>query len=133
MTSMKVSELTGDLLDYWVAKAEGHEVDPPLQPGQEWPSRESFGRKYEPNYIAFSTDWAAGGPIIERERIHLFTFKAPTRTTNRGDLGAGDEPCIGWAAHNEAWKPDAIAGPSPLIAAMRAYVASKYGEEVQDL
>jgi hypothetical protein len=63
-------------------------------------------------HFAPSTDWAQGGPIIERERIEL-----------RGD---GDEGWIAYDNLNPTQK-----GPTPLIAAMRCYVASKLGEEVE--
>jgi hypothetical protein len=66
-----------------------------------------------------STDWAQGGPIIEREKIELRLFV--------------DDGSV-WYAHLGA-KPfpsDAQAtGPTPLIAAMRCYVSSKMGEEVE--
>ena len=62
--------------------------------------------KYYP-HISPSTDWSQGGPIIEREGIGIFP------------LGNGR----GWAAGLRS-------GPTPLIAAMRCYVASKLGDEV---
>ena len=58
-----------------------------------------------------STDWAQAGPIIERERICLL------------DQG-GDYWQALWG-----WK-EAFA-PTPLVAAMRAYVASRLGDEVE--
>jgi len=61
-----------------------------------------------------STDWAQGGPIIERERI---------------EIGAhGDQ----WRAvmHLEAGSMFAD-GSTPLIASMRCYVASKLGDTVE--
>lgn len=63
--------------------------------------------------IPFSTDWSQGGPIIERELIE----------TTRG--GA-------YAEHFwEATRNSITAyGPTPLIAAMRCYVVSKLGDEV---
>lgn len=67
----------------------------------------------------FSTSWAWGGPIIEQERIAL-----------RFD----DE----WIAlmygidYDAEGMPDEYPfGPTPLIAAMRCYVASKLGDEVE--
>ena len=60
---------------------------------------------------AYSTDWAQGGPIIARERITL-------EWTGEG-----------WNAyirHDDEY-PD---GPTPLVAAMRCYVASKLGDEI---
>jgi len=65
--------------------------------------------------IEYSTDWRHGGPIIEREAIQL----------------TPDEYMGTWAAYmtNEGEPYDGT-GPTPLIAAMRCYVASKLGEEV---
>ena len=56
-----------------------------------------------------STDWAQGGPIIEREYIIL--------------RPADD----GWQATIETATQY---GPTPLIAAMRCFVASKLGESI---
>jgi len=60
----------------------------------------------------YSTDWAQGGPIIEREGIGFTQFS--------------DYPQ--WTAKH----PQAICfdGPTPLIAAMRCYVASKLGDDI---
>jgi hypothetical protein len=63
----------------------------------------------------YSTKWERGGPIIERERIELHT-------------GSADHPY--WEAICGAQDVQA-GGPTPLIAAMRAYVASKFGETVE--
>jgi hypothetical protein len=62
--------------------------------------------------MGFSTEWEKGGPIIERERINI-----------RDD--GGDQ----WAADDSIRA--AAYGPTPLIAAMRCYVASKLGDEVE--
>ena len=57
-----------------------------------------------------STDWAQGGAIIEREGLTI------THQQNQ------------WAAQTD---DDLFAfGPTPLIAAMRCYVASKLGGSV---
>jgi hypothetical protein len=66
-----------------------------------------------------STNWAQGGPIIEREKInHAWLTKQ--------DLGMEPEHyCV---AHSDG--SYARYGPTPLIAAMRCYVASKLGDEV---
>jgi hypothetical protein len=95
----KVSELEGVLLDAAVARAEGFDYWNPT------PEREGW---------APSRSWAVAGPIIERKRISI-------------DAGDGD-----WTAHCPMAVKHGIAsedGPPPLIAAMRAYVASKFGEE----
>jgi len=96
---MKTSELTGAALNWAVAKCEGKTKNP---------LRDSHYGVYAP-----STNWAQGGPIIEREGIDL------KRIT--GAL---------WDAHsnNVSFYED---GPTPLIAAMRCLVASKLGDEVE--
>jgi hypothetical protein len=73
------------------------------------------GEPYPPMFFNPSTNWAQGGPIIEREKIELV-------------------PSIGgtlWYAE-VAGKPTARMErcPTPLIAAMRCYVASKLGDTV---
>lgn len=62
----------------------------------------------------YGADWAQGGPIIERETIGLFF-----------DRACGNQ----WRA-NHITAPYQL-GPTPLIAAMRCYVASKLGDEVE--
>lgn len=63
------------------------------------------------NVFSPSTDWSQGGPIIEQKKITPYA----------------DDDC--WVA--QAWKSTVTeAGPTPLIAAMRCYVASKIGNEV---
>lgn len=61
-----------------------------------------------------SNNWAQGGPIIEREKLCIVP-QFPS----------------GWAATSDNAKDPIEIGPTPLIAAMRAYVASKLGEEVE--
>lgn len=97
----KVSELTGEELDYWVAKAEGMDAHIVVDGGFR-PSRR----------------WHDGGPIIEREQISL----------KKG--GAGHP----WAASKTSDRAFVFYGygDTPLIAAMRAYVASKYDQEVEE-
>lgn len=98
---MKTNELTGAALDWAVAQCEGFD-------NGDW----------LPDY---STDWAAGGAIIEREEISI------SREFSSGR--------IEWAAWTPApFRDDAEAfgyGETPLIAAMRCYVASKLGDEVE--
>ncbi len=99
---MKTSELTGAALDWAVAKCEGYRLD--LVP--------------EDNYTP-STDWSQGGPIIEREVIVLTHPKYDCWTATGQDPTDLDVPL---------YQED---GPTPLIAAMRCYVASKMGDEIE--
>ena len=63
------------------------------------------------DYLNYSADWRLGGSLIEREKIALF-------------LNGNDE----WAATDGI--KNAV-GDTPLIAAMRCYVASGLGDEVE--
>jgi hypothetical protein len=103
---MKTSELTGAALDWAVAKCENVEPDENNRPI--W-----FGDGDERVEYTPSTDWAQGGPIIECEGICLHKYKDGS----------------GWSATYSAQDPEQY-GPSPLIAAMRCYVASKLGDDI---
>ena len=104
---MKVSELDGAQLSYWVAKAEN------------WPSLNwANGRPMtQAEWIAAfpdSVSWPVAGPIIERERISIKQCE--------------DGGCYAYFDH----KDGSAAGETPIIAAMRASVASRLGDEVPD-
>jgi len=100
---MKTSELTGTALNSAVMSCEGL-------------SKRLFGD------INYSGDWNYGGPIIEREEISI------SREFNSGS--------VEWAA----WTPSPIRddaeafgyGPTPLVAAMRCYVAASWGDEIPE-
>lgn len=59
-----------------------------------------------------STIWRHGGPLIERERISVY-------------FAASGEAPHDWYAYISEGAMTKIGGPTPLIAAMRAFVASK--------
>lgn len=133
---MKTSELTGNLLAKWVAKAAGiclHDA-PHTKSCGNWGTDytcTSCGKDaYEgPTMLSWAPheNWAQGGPIIERERIELIHYG------DNGAVGAPWEAQISKGAHYiDQYPHDATGGPTPLIAAMRAYVASKFGDEVPD-
>jgi hypothetical protein len=67
----------------------------------------------------YSTNWAQAGPIIEREKISL--IEEADRTWQGSVGGATDLEAPFWFEN----------GPTPLIAAMRCYAASKLGDEVE--
>lgn len=69
------------------------------------------------NPYSYSTNWIFGGPIIEREGISVDRCgKAWTADiANQID---------GYIEHTTD-------GPTPLISAMRCYVASKLGDEIE--
>ena len=106
---MKTSELQGAALDWAVAKCEGnigHELKDFCLVHMEDPD------------LQYSTNWAQGGPIIEREEISI---------SSPFDNGVD----MRWFATMDSYTLGGEYGPTPLIAAMRCYVASKLGEEVE--
>lgn len=121
----KVGELDGALLDAAVAMVEGVKLVDRLLPSGGWREAYSSAGTFRDTYSP-STSWTLAEPIIERERIAV----SP-------DIGYTDdnEPFFkhGWEAeyvtgetrHRYAY------GATPLIAAMRCYVASKFGDEVE--
>lgn len=100
---MKTSELSGAALDWAVVKADGVE-----NMGFVW---ERIKVTYKP-----STNWAQGGEIIEREKIAT-RFDLEEQEW-QATIAAEDEWVYGW-------------GATPLVAAMRCFVASKLGDEVE--
>lgn len=122
---MKVSELAGSHLDWAVAKAMGLTPMFCLEDGKPicCVEEEDFDgcEEWVEDGLAFtpSVYWNQGGPIIECEQIGIECF------------GNGE-----WAAvHGAVFTDEATlgrhgSGPTPLIAAMRALVASKFGEEI---
>ena len=103
---MKTSELTDIALDWAVAKA--------WQPVYSDRHLLEHAKGFHP-----STDWAQGGPIIEREEIAL----EPMTHDEHGD---------GWLATRVEGPAVCMEfGPTPLIAAMRCFVASRLGDEVE--
>lgn len=101
---IKTDELQGAALDWAVAKCEEYET---------LMCRGKLETLFTENGWTPSTDWAQGGPIVERERISIGLDE--------------EEP---WCAYKEEDTQSFYSGPTPLIAAMRCYVASKLGDEV---
>ena len=121
---IKTSELTGAALDWVVAKAEGKTPKTQCTSFRDaFIYRVYLGWSYEHSSSGSiveyrpSIDWVLGGPIIERERI----FVRPKTV--------GGWRCWIYDGKGEGIKFDQH-GPTPLIAAMRCYVASKLGDEV---
>lgn len=110
---VKTSELTGSALDWAVAECE--------QRGGQAYIRD--GKLYEPlceDFLCYSTDWAQGGPIIERERIAMRYWDCAWEASMVYENDDTDE----------VFSAEGL-GPTPLVAAMRCFVASKLGDEVE--
>jgi len=107
---MKTNELTGSALDWAVAKCEKLYVSTDMLIGG-WGAFVDYSDEYCNVHYQPSTHWGWAGAIIERERISL--------------IGESGER---WIAE---WGWIKMVGDTPLIAAMRAYVASKFGNEIE--
>lgn len=121
---MKVSELSGAMLDYWAARADGVPHDALCFVGGNKPNWWEACSIMGGGMFRPSTKWEQGGPIIEREGIAVL-------------MGENQDMFPGWCAFvgrvgPSDFEEDWIMGETALIAAMRAYVASKYGDEVPD-
>ena len=131
MPAIRTSELTGAALDWAVAKCEGEVAD----------DIDDFCLSEEGEF-AYTTDWAQGGPIIEREGITLVCAQGEYSYEKQkyGTYWVAEK---GRQCANEVYGPqgddwgmcfqieDHLSGETPLIAAMRCYVASKLGDEVE--
>ena len=126
-----VRELSGAALDWAVAKCES----------RDWPDKAAqfLGEQY----YKPSTNWSQGGPIIERENITIIRANS---------LYVDGKNVPNWFAETDKWVGHSIStgyegeyfdpcfmvdesggyyGTTPLIAAMRCYVASKLGDDVE--
>lgn len=104
---VKVSEATRIQLDWLVARALGKR--PSLSILQR---TGRLAKKHD-----YTTNWAQGGPIIEREGMHL---DGPSRSV-------GDKT---WYATHPASRA-VESGPTILVAGLRAFVVSRMGREVE--
>lgn len=116
---MKTSDLIGPALDWAVAKCEGFAICLDSVSGDY--NLMTQDDVFKLSKRSYSTDWPQGGPIIERENITLRTNACIT-----GHWAA----FIDFGSSNTNIKARQ-SGPTPLIAAMRCYVASKLGDEVE--
>jgi hypothetical protein len=105
---LKTSKAKDQVLNYLVAKCEGLVNEDGLDVG--------FIRD---GVFTPSIDWAQGGPIIEREWLDVTPWPNESDEDLRWQCKQHDSiDCVAF-------------GPTPLIAAMRCYVASKLGDEVE--
>ena len=106
MKTIKVSGATPVQLDWLVAKCLGESEDETLDPLTWLYTAKPTG------CWDFCTNWAQGGPILEREGISIYRMTSD------------------WSA---AYNPSGATqdGPTPLIAVMRCYLTSKLGDEAE--
>lgn len=151
----KTSELFGLALDWAVAKCEGHEIMPfdqlfrengiangyPLECIEQHLTRQpqhgqlvivevrnlqldmfnpeiTTPSRCAKNIPRYSSDWAQGGLIIEQEIDQISRYE--TYPNYQAEIYVADD-----------YENCHAIGPTPLIAAMRCYVANKLGDEVE--
>ena len=127
---IKTSELINAPLDWAVGTCQGHNVKPWHTyrflgtPKQEIVDRRvTIGERDEFGQLTYcpSSDWATGGPIIEQENMTLMfdedgqTYSAYVSLFRQRGM-----------SNRTRWSN----GSTPLIAAMRCLVASKFGDTV---
>jgi len=111
---IKTKNLIGPALDGLVARCLGVTVTYVRHNGWYETLDARFAEPNDPHVFSPSTDWGQGGPIIEHESMKVQPFMHRNL----------------WIAYID--KPYAHGdGPTPLIAAMRCYVASKLGDTVE--
>ena len=118
---IKTSDLTLLALDWAVAKITNPEWwDDGYMDGDPMAALDmDDGAVYSP-----STNWAQGGPIIQREGIAIDVVRAGWTIDSWVAALVHEDREFDGVARAEEY------GPTPLIAAMRCYVASKLGDEV---
>ena len=105
---MKTSEMKDLILDWAVATANG----------------DTFTLAHQ-DWAWYSSDWSVAGPIIEREGIELQCNVSAVQAAAFKDANPD------WFACLKHRRSDHWHGPTPLIAAMRCFVASKLGDDIE--
>ena len=113
----KVSELTGNQLNLFVAMCEGIKMVDHFTVGL--PFFERNGELFTISDLNYSKRWSLGGPIIERERMTIWFW----------GFDEIDSALEIWSATSYL-SAVTLNGFSPLDAAMRCYVASKLGHVI---
>lgn len=103
MKTIKTSELIDSALDWAVCVANGE-----------------TRKEYLANPYPYSTNWVFGGPIIAREKISV-RWDDMTLYGQRQNRWLAECEGLGYA----------VDADTPLIAAMRCYVASKLGDTIE--
>ena len=126
---IKTCELEGAALDWAVAKCEGYTN---LRPNPHAFNRAFImtppRKEHSPDYLYnlnYGSSWELAGPIIERDGIEILC------NVSSAEAALFRKANPDWFACLKTYKHQHYHGSSPLIAAMRCYVASKLGDEVE--
>jgi hypothetical protein len=128
---IKTAELTGAALNWAVAMCEGWQYTTARDHTGNYPWLVKVGRDMNPKHYHPSTHWGIGGPIIERESIFVLREQSGFKGRRLWAATSGANKAVGLNDDSIKLYRDAFYfGSTPLVAAMRCYVASKKGEEV---
>jgi hypothetical protein len=133
---IKTKDLIGAALDWAVAQCEGgfdiqQQLDLEHKPWFFKMRDDEDATRIDKYYVAdtsFSTDWVLGGPIIEQNDISFRKYHrpdSPAHGTYYAKVCRESGALIQWSKKLDS------TGPTPLIAAMRCYVKSKLGDEIE--
>ena len=122
---IKTSELQGAALNWAVAKCIYEPDDVVICDGRVF-AYDDATKGFNP-----STDWSQGGPIIEREKLGVWwaTHYVDDDGVEYGNHWYAEMGCTDENADSRYC--GVADGPTPLITAMRCYVASRLGDEVE--
>ena len=126
MTKVTSAELIGSALDWAVARAEGADCIDFDNPDEPWIVRGGISSQRLSEFSP-STNWHQGGQRIERTGISVSLRYAP----NVWDAVVKPEFWTTGMPGSGVTKETIKTGPTPLVAAMRCYVAFKLGDEVE--
>lgn len=126
--TIRISEIPGGpALDWAVAIAQNWAEFPTAPGGADafWFTdydKGPFGETVLKESFKPSTDWAVGGPILDREKIQLQPSLGEwvASTPKAVELGGYRKYCF-------------TSGPTLLIAAMRCFVSSKFGSDAIEI
>lgn len=138
---IETAELKGAALDWAVAKCEGW-----LDDCCSWLYEATLSEVEDGSYKP-STDWSQGGEIIQREKITIVCAEGDYNPKKSGTPDCYDTYWVAdkgrlttstvYGSQGDDFGNffqvdcNAISGSTPLIAAMRCYVLSRLGEEVE--
>lgn len=122
MKNINTADATGAALDWLVAKALGlnSNTDPEVRTQYVGYAGFADANGFGYDIKNYSTDWSQGGPIIADNALNLHYWVEESEY--------GDEKRWESGHHNSRHR---MFGPTPLIAAMRCFVASKLGDIVE--
>jgi hypothetical protein len=114
---IKTADLTGAAFSWAIAQAEGRKDVVIRDGGVGIPGWRGGDYNGSPTWTTYAPwfNWAQGGPIIEREDIHLGSGRAFKLSPEKGRVV----------------QTFLMEGETKLIAAMRCFVASRLGDEVE--